>query len=663
MPALPDGVDGVAVCLLHADLDPAHEQAVAAAAARAGPRRQLLARGLARGARVRAHGHHGRERRPAPAVPRLPARHRRRRRRGARHDLGRRAAARGRRGRPARPPCCCRVRPAACGRRRRWRWPTASPTPSPSTWAARAPTSASCSTARPRRPPSDRSAATPCGSRRSTSTPSAPAAARSPTSIPGGALLVGPRSAGADPGPACYGRGGTEPTVTDADLVAGRIPADAAFGGLALDRDGGRAGAGRRRRDRRRRDPGGRRLDGASAAGGVGGARRRPSLAGAGRLRRRRTAARLRAGRRPRHGGGDRARRGPACCRRSACSRRPIQRDLVRSWPTPLDHTALADARRRLAAEAAKLVGPRRRTTTTAVDCRYAGQSHELTVSSAAAFHEAHQQRNGFSRPDAPVEVVADPGHRRRSRAASSCPTCRRRRDHPPRGPVAIAEPDCTIWLPDGWTAEPGAAGALVLRRTAMTLDAAGLQVLMSRLGGIADEMGAVLRRSASSPNIKERADCSAAVFDAAGELLAQAEHIPVHLGSMPASVRAAIDAYGGWLEPGDHVVRQRPVRRRHPPQRHHRGHARVRRRARARRLGGQPRAPRRRRRRRARLDPRRRHRDPAGGPAHPADALHRGAARTCCSPASRTPDERAGDLDAQIGANVVGFERLVALG
>ena len=50
--------------------------------------------------------------------------------------------------------------------------------------------------------------------------------------------------------------------------------------------------------------------------------------------------------------------------------------------------------------------------------------------------------------------------------------------------------------------------------------------------------MGAVLRRAASSPNIKERADCSAALFTAAGELLVQAEHIPVHLGSMPASVR-----------------------------------------------------------------------------------------------------------------------------
>ena len=76
-----------------------------------------------------------------------------------------------------------------------------------------------------------------------------------------------------------------------------------------------------------------------------------------------------------------------------------------------------------------------------------------------------------------------------------------------------------------------------------MSLDPASLQVLISRLGGIADEMGAVLRRAAYSPNIKERADCSAALFTAAGELLAQAEHIPVHLGSMPASVAAAIAA------------------------------------------------------------------------------------------------------------------------
>jgi N-methylhydantoinase B/oxoprolinase/acetone carboxylase alpha subunit len=90
-------------------------------------------------------------------------------------------------------------------------------------------------------------------------------------------------------------------------------------------------------------------------------------------------------------------------------------------------------------------------------------------------------------------------------------------------------------------------------------LDAASLQVLLARLTGVADEMGLVLRRAAFSPNIKERADCSAAVFAPDGELLVQAEHIPVHLGSMPAAVRAAIAACGGGVRPGDQIVLNDP--------------------------------------------------------------------------------------------------------
>src|SRR5437870_13765907 len=87
------------------------------------------------------------------------------------------------------------------------------------------------------------------------------------------------------------------------------------------------------------------------------------------------------------------------------------------------------------------------------------------------------------------------------------------------------------------------------------SLDAAALQVLIHRLTGVADEMGAVLRRGAFSPNIKERADCSAALFTAAGELLVQAEHIPVHLGSVPASVRAALHALGDTVRPGEPIA------------------------------------------------------------------------------------------------------------
>lgn len=89
-------------------------------------------------------------------------------------------------------------------------------------------------------------------------------------------------------------------------------------------------------------------------------------------------------------------------------------------------------------------------------------------------------------------------------------------------------------------------------------LDPASLQILISRLEAIAEEMGAVLRRSAYSPNINERADASSAVFDPRGELLAQAEHIPVHLGAMPFAVRAVIDA-GLDLRDGDHVLHNDP--------------------------------------------------------------------------------------------------------
>ncbi len=75
-------------------------------------------------------------------------------------------------------------------------------------------------------------------------------------------------------------------------------------------------------------------------------------------------------------------------------------------------------------------------------------------------------------------------------------------------------------------------------------IDPVTLEVARHRFTAIAAEMGGVLRRTSLSPNIKERADCSAAVFTAEGEMLAQAEHIPVHLGSMPESVKACIDRF-----------------------------------------------------------------------------------------------------------------------
>lgn len=83
-----------------------------------------------------------------------------------------------------------------------------------------------------------------------------------------------------------------------------------------------------------------------------------------------------------------------------------------------------------------------------------------------------------------------------------------------------------------------------------MKLDAVALAVMNSRLSAIADEMGVVLGQTAFSPNIKERRDYSCAIFDARAELVAQAAHIPVHLGSTPLSVRAAVARLD--LRPGD---------------------------------------------------------------------------------------------------------------
>ena len=86
-------------------------------------------------------------------------------------------------------------------------------------------------------------------------------------------------------------------------------------------------------------------------------------------------------------------------------------------------------------------------------------------------------------------------------------------------------------------------------------LSAVELEVVRHALAGVADEMGAALRRAAYSPNIKERADCSAAVFAPDGEMVSQAEHIPVHLGAMPRSVEAAIARFGDRLRPGAQVM------------------------------------------------------------------------------------------------------------
>src|SRR5207248_3853521 len=83
------------------------------------------------------------------------------------------------------------------------------------------------------------------------------------------------------------------------------------------------------------------------------------------------------------------------------------------------------------------------------------------------------------------------------------------------------------------------------------------LAIFKNAFHSIAEEMGAALRRTAFSSNIKERRDYSSAIFDADGNVIAMGDHMPVHLGSMPMSVRAALDKL--TFEPGDTAILNDP--------------------------------------------------------------------------------------------------------
>ncbi|MEX2100348.1 MAG: hydantoinase/oxoprolinase family protein [Acidimicrobiia bacterium] len=283
---------------------------------------------------------------------------------------------------------------------------------------------------------------------------------------PGGALVVGPESAGAQPGPACYGRGGVRPTVTDADLVLDRIPADAAFPGLgrldpqlaaaAMERAGVTAAgvvavvdAAMERAVRavtveQGVDPG----DLALVAFGGAGPLHACAIA---------DALGMRAVIVP-------PRAGVFSAVGLVCA--PRAHEVVRSWPEPRAHAGLEEARAELAGVAVELVGgdPEGVVVDTFVDCRYVGQSHELTVRSVADFPDEHRRRNGFARGGASIEVVAlrARASRRAGLSVADLPPVSRKEV---RGPEVVAEPDCTVWIPAGWTAEPGPTGAWIIRR------------------------------------------------------------------------------------------------------------------------------------------------------------------------------------------------------
>jgi 5-oxoprolinase (ATP-hydrolysing) len=135
-------------------------------------------------------------------------------------------------------------------------------------------------------------------------------------------------------------------------------------------------------------------------------------------------------------------------------------------------------------------------------------------------------------------------------------------------GPALIREANATTVIEPGWRAEVTTRNHVLLRRIAprreaaidaTTADPVLLELFGNLFMAIAEQAGAVLRNTAQSVNIKERLDFSCAIFDGAGGLIANAPHVPVHLGAMGASVRHVIAQRAGTLQPGDAVALNNP--------------------------------------------------------------------------------------------------------
>jgi 5-oxoprolinase (ATP-hydrolysing) len=135
-------------------------------------------------------------------------------------------------------------------------------------------------------------------------------------------------------------------------------------------------------------------------------------------------------------------------------------------------------------------------------------------------------------------------------------------------GPALLIEPHQTIVVEPEWHAGITSARAVVLSRETPPARAARasteadpvlLEVFANLFMAIAEEMGATLQNTASSVNIKERLDFSCAIFDAEGGLVANAPHMPVHLGSMGDCVTAIIARFGDAMSEGDMFVTNAP--------------------------------------------------------------------------------------------------------
>jgi 5-oxoprolinase (ATP-hydrolysing) len=269
---------------------------------------------------------------------------------------------------------------------------------------------------------------------------------------------------------------------------------------------------------------------------------------------------------------------------------------------------ALADrlaqeAREALAAQGA---APERIEVRRALHLRYAGTDTALIVPCGAPdqvvpmFTEAHRTRFGFATPERPlvVEAVAveatfagEPVRETRvprrdgggpvavdriamwtGGAEHATPVFDRamlRAGDRIAGPALIREANATTVVEPGWSAELTDLDHLLLRRvepraTQLATDGAKpdpvlLELFNNLFMNVAEQMGAVLQNTSLSVNIKERLDFSCAVFDAGGRLVANAPHIPIHLGAMGESVQTVLRLRRGTLKPGDVITLNNP--------------------------------------------------------------------------------------------------------
>ena len=255
-------------------------------------------------------------------------------------------------------------------------------------------------------------------------------------------------------------------------------------------------------------------------------------------------------------------------------------------------------ARAELAAQGATATGVQRR-----VHLRYAGTEAALAVPldghAADAFADAHRARFGFVTPGraliaeqiaieavAAGETIAEPTLAVRhgdpaapvdtvtmwsGGASHATPVYDRiglRAGDRLPGPALIREANATTVVDVGWTAELTTQDHMILTRAtpraaaqdgATAIDPVRLELFNNLFMAVAEQTGAVLQNTSQSVNIKERLDFSCALFDAEGRLVANAPHVPVHLGAMGESVQAVLQARRTTLRPGDVVALNDP--------------------------------------------------------------------------------------------------------